>query len=285
MRRFHTIAFLLIAAGATSACRVDEVVKTEAIPTAGVRFINAVPDTAGAFGLDFRFVDLVENNVQFRMTYRNGPSTTAGVTASAQTEFFPAKAGSRHFRIFLDDTLQAIASTVLVDSTVTIEAGKTYTAILWGEARLGTMKLTFFEDTPADPGAQVALRVINATNAAIDGRYYASGGTAPATASWASVPAYSASSFVTAAPNTYLFNIRAAGSATNMFNDVTALKGAPADLIVGLDPLPGTTQAGSAVTLVVYPRTTAGARTPQTSAFTVPAGVNMWDRRPPRVFP
>jgi len=168
---------------------------------------------------------------------------------------------------------------------VVIEAGKTYTALLMGEARLGTMRLMFFEDTPADPGAQVSLRVINTTNAAIDGRAYVNGGTAPATATWASVPAYSVSSFVNFAPATYKYNIRAAGSATNMFTDVTALAGADANLLVGLDPLPGTTQAGSAVSLVVYPRSTAGARTPQTSAFTVPAGVNHWDRRPPRVFP
>ena len=285
MRRIQTTAMLLVAACVATACKVDEVIKTTAIPTAGVRFINAVPDSSGAFGMDFRFVDIVENNVQFRMTYRNGPATTAGVTASALTEFFPAQAGSRHFRIFLDDTLQSIASTVVVDSTVTLEANKTYTAILWGEGRNATMKLTFFEDTPADPGAQVSLRVINATNAAIDASYYASGGAAPGTPTWPAVAAYSVSAFSNAAPNTYLFKVRPAGSGVDMFADVTALKGAAADLVVGLDPLPGTTQAGSAVTLVVYPRSTAGARTPQSAAFQVPAGVNMWDRRPPRVFP
>ena len=285
MRRINTFAALVLAVGAVSACHPDEVIKTEDIPTAGVRFINAVPDTSGAFGLDMLFVDRVENNNQFRVTFRNGPATTGGVTASALTQFKNARAGSRQFRIFLDDTLQNIASVVLKDTTVVIEAGKTYTALLMGEARLGTMRLMFFEDTPADPGAQVALRVINTTNAAIDGRAYVNGGTAPATATWASVPAYSVSSFVNFAPATYKYNIRAAGSATNMFTDVTALAGADANLLVGLDPLPGTTQAGSAVSLVVYPRSTAGARTPQTSAFTVPAGVNHWDRRPPRVFP
>ncbi|MEA3246434.1 MAG: DUF4397 domain-containing protein [Gemmatimonadota bacterium] len=285
MRRFHTFATLLVIVGAAGACSPEAVIKTTAIPTAGVRFINAVPDTAGAFGLDFRWVDIPENNVHFRMTYRNGPATTAGVIASALTQFKNSQAGQRHFRIFLDDTLQAAASTVLKDSTVTLEAGKNYTAILWGEARNGTMKLKFYEEVVPDPGTQVALRVINATNAPIDGRHYVNGGTVPASATWASIPAYSVSSFVNAAPNTYKFNIRAAGSATNMFTDVTALVGAAADMEVGLDPLPGTSQAGSAVTLVVYPRSTAGTRAPQSSAFQVPAGVNMWDRRPPRVFP
>ncbi|MDA1081845.1 MAG: DUF4397 domain-containing protein, partial [Gemmatimonadetes bacterium] len=280
MRRMNTLAVLVLAAVVASACRPAEVIKTVSPPSAGVRFINAVPDSSGAFGLDMRFVDIVENNVFFRITYRNGPATTAGVTASALTQFRPARAGVRHFRIFLDDTLQAITSTVLKDTSVTLEVGKNYTAMLWGEARLGTMKLTFFEDVPADPGTSVAMRVINATNAAIDASYYVSGGAAPGTPTWPSIPAYSASSFSTAAVGSYLYRVRAAGSGANMFNDVTALKGANADLIVGLDPTPGTLQAGSAVTLVVYPRSTAGARTPQSSAFTVPAGVNMWDRRP-----
>ncbi|MEA3245509.1 MAG: DUF4397 domain-containing protein [Gemmatimonadota bacterium] len=279
MRRFHYFTALVLAAGAASACRPDEVIKTEDIPTAGVRFINAVPDSAGAFGLDFRWVDMVENNVQYRITFRNAPSTSGGVTAQTQTVFRPARAGARHFRIFLDDTLQNIATTVLKDSTVTLEAGKNYTAILWGEGRLGTMKLSFFEDTPADPASNVALRVINATNAAIDGRYYAQGGTAPAAATWASVPAYGVSSFVTATPGNYMFNIRAAGSATNMFNDLLALQGQAKT--VDIAGTPGTTQAGSAVTLVVFPRSTAGARTPQATAFQVPAGAFMWDRRPP----
>jgi len=283
MRRFFSALPVLALAGlAAGACRPDEVIKTEDIPTAGVRFINALPDSAGAFGLDFRFVDIVENNAQFRITFRNNPQTSSGAVGSAQTQFRPARAGARHFKIFLDDTLQAIASTALKDSTVTLEAGKNYTAILWGEARQGTMKLAFFDDVPADPATQVALRVINATNAAIDVRHYVDGGTAPATATWASVPAYGVSAFVTAAAARYRYNVRAAGGATNLFSDLLALPGAAKDAIVGIDALPGTTQAGSAVTLVVYPRSTAGARTPQTTAFQVPAGAFMWDRRPPR---
>jgi hypothetical protein len=44
----------------------------------------------------------------------------------------------------------------------------------------------------------------------------------------------------------------------------------------------GTTIAGSAITGVIFPRSTAGARTPQTAAFAAPAMTFMWDRRPPR---
>jgi hypothetical protein len=83
MRRI-TLSVLGLAAGATmSACSgPDKVITTPDTPTAGVRFINALPDSAGAFGLDFRFIDLVENSTQFRQSFRNTPTTTAGVTAS-----------------------------------------------------------------------------------------------------------------------------------------------------------------------------------------------------------
>src|SRR5262245_13677449 len=108
MRRISQLSMLVLAAGILSACRLDEVITTENIPTAGVRFINAVPDTAGASGLDFRFVDIVENSAHFRMTFRNGPSTSGGVTASSLTQYKAARAGARKFKIFLDDTLQNI---------------------------------------------------------------------------------------------------------------------------------------------------------------------------------
>ncbi|GDX86296.1 hypothetical protein LBMAG44_02090 [Gemmatimonadota bacterium] len=281
MRRFVRAYTLVLAAVVVGACSgTDTVIKTENIPTAGVRFINAVPDSAGAYGLDMRFVDIVESNAQFRIAFRNNPVTAGGVTASSQTQFKNARAGSRHFVIFLDDTLQAIASTKLKDTTVTFEAGKNYTAILWGAARAGAMKLRVFEDNPADPGANVALRVINAGDVAIEVRQYPQAGTAPATATWASVAPLSVSTFVNAAPANIMFNVRTAGTATNLFADLLALQGAPK--AADLEANPGTTVAGSAVTLVVFPRSTAGARTPQTAAFMVPSGSFMWDRRPAR---
>jgi hypothetical protein len=277
MRRFQYFTALVLAAGAASACRPDEIIKTEDIPTSGVRFINAVPDSAGAFGMDLRFVDIVENNAHYGVTYRNQPVTSGGVTASVRTQFKPARAGSRHFTIFLDDTIQAIASTKLKDTTVTLTAGQNYTAILWGNGRLGTMKLNFFDDTPADPGANVALRIINATSTAIDGRFFVTGTTAPATASWANVAPYSASAFVNTAPGAITYNVRLAGGAANLFTDMVAPPGTAKT--VDIEAIPGTTVAGSAVTLIVYPASTAGSRATQ---FATVGGAFQWDRRPPR---
>ena len=100
MRRIIPLSVLAI--GAVMACPTpDTVINTTAIPAAGVRFINAVPDTGGAFGLDMRFVDFVESNAQFRIPFRNAISSTSPFV-STLTEYKFAKEGSRHFVVFLD---------------------------------------------------------------------------------------------------------------------------------------------------------------------------------------
>jgi hypothetical protein len=298
MRRIYQLSVLCLAASVLSACYPDQIVNTENIPTAGVRFINAVPDSSGAFGFDMRFVDLVESNSQFFVTFRDGPSqtvasgTTDTLIIGSKIEFKGARAGSRHFRIFLSDTLQSIASTVIVDSTVTLVADHNYTFILWGNGRspkgaADAMHLTVLDDAPADPGPQVGLRVINATSAPIDARSYALGTTVPSTPTWANVAAYSATTWVNQAPGMIDYNITAAGGTTGMFTDRQALPGTAAFSSAGaggkldIEASPGTTVAGSAVTMIVFPRSVAGARTPQTKDFLIPNVVTMWDRRPP----
>ena len=292
MQRFFRFATLgILAVAAMTACAVDTITITPVTPTAGVRFINALPDSAGAFGLDFHFIDIVENSTAFRIPFRNAP--TGAVTAAAATaiQYRAAQAGSRHFAIFLDDSIQAITSKKLKDSTVTLVEGKNYTFILWGEARAGQMKLTVIDETIADPGAnKVALRVINAGGTAIDVRTFKANATLPTAATWANVGPLSASTFVTSDTGSIRYNVQPAGGGTVLFADMTALPGAPASSTAGpagkidTDPVPGTLVPGSAVTLVVFPRSTAGARTPQTAAFAIPAGAFIWDRRPARGY-
>ena len=288
MRRILQLSTLCIAAGVVSACAPEETVNAPVPPTAGVRFINAVPDTAGANGLDFRFIDKVENSAAFRVPFRNSPQTSAGVTASALIQYKPAEAGSRRFRVFLDDTLQAAASTVLKDSTVTLEAGHNYTFLLWGNARStgsDKMRMTVIDENVADPGNNVALRVINATGSAIDVRQY-TGSTVPGSATWGNLAAYSVSPYVTTTPSQIRYNVQPAGGGTTLFADALALIGQPIGTVTGgctvgldCDVSPGTTVPGSAVTLIVFPRSVAGSRA---ANFTTPGGSFMWDRRPPR---
>lgn len=299
MRRLLQLSVLCLAAGAASACYPDQVVNTENIPTAGIRFLNAVPDSGGAFGFDMRFVDIVESNAQFRISFRNSPvqsvnsGTSDTLVIGSTIEFKDARAGSRHFKIFLSDTLQSIAQTVIVDSTVTLVANHNYTFVLWGNGRspkgaADAMHLSVLDETPQDPGNQVGLRVINATSSAIDARAYARGSAVPAAPTWASVAPFSATTWVTQAPGTIDYNIRPAGSATAMFPDRQALPGAAAFSSAGtggkvdIDAAPGTTVAGSAVTVIVYPKSVVGARVPQGGQFSIPNVTTMWDRRPPR---
>lgn len=292
MRRILQLTMLCAVASVAGACSADKTIATENIPTGGVRFINAVPDTGAAFGLDFRFVDIVESNAQFRVLFRNNPTTSGGVTGSTQVEYKNARAGSRHFRIFLDDTIQTIASTVLKDSTINIEAGKNYTILLWGRARstgADKMQLKVIEESVADPGTNVALRVINATGNPVDVRQYAATGTLPGTPTWAGVGPYTISNYVTAAPAQIRYNVQPAGGGTALFADGLALIGNPngtqvGGCTVGLDceGAPGTTVPGSAITAIIFPPSVAGTKAPQGGSFANPQLTFIWDRRPAR---
>lgn len=286
MRRILQLSTLCLAAGVVSACKPSEVEVVPHSPTAGVRFVNAVPDTGGAGGLDFRFVDVVENSSAFKVTFRNNPQSSGGVTASSAIQYKAAAAGSRHFKIFLDDTLQAAASTVLKDSTVTLVDTHNYTVLVWGNARGGGLKMNVIDEAVPDPSAQVALRVINATSAAVDVRQYVSGATPPAGATWANIPAYGISNYVTVAPNQIKFNVQPAGGGTALFADQLGLIGQPlgtktAGCTVGVDcdVVPGTTVPGSAVTLIIFPPSVAGSRA---ASFSTVGSSFMWDRRPAR---
>src|SRR5207253_232375 len=142
-----------------------------------------------AFGMDFRWVDLVENNAHYRITFRNTPSASVPFV-STTIEYKGAREGSRHYKIFYDDTLQAVAAATVgagpgADSTVTLVANKNYTAMLWGNGRSALaadkMHVTWMTD---DIGGNtdttvVGLRVINATSAAIDVRTYLTGAALP----------------------------------------------------------------------------------------------------------
>jgi hypothetical protein len=284
MRRILQLSALCLIMGTLSACSTpDQVVATEDIPTSGVRFIHAVPDT---IAMDLRAVDIVENG-QFQIPFRNNPVTTSGITASSLIEFKNARAGSRHFRLFLDGSTAAVASTVIKDTTLTLTAGKNYTFLLMGSAKAGTMKLSIIEENVTDPGTNVGLRVINTTSGALDFRQYATTGTLPAAPTWAAVPAYSLSAFVNATPGPIKINAQPAGGGAALF-DAQAITGSPAlsggatctgTLRCDLDAIPGTTVAGSAVTAIAFPASTAGTGAAQ---FAAPGVSFMWDKRPTR---
>jgi hypothetical protein len=278
MHRMFRLSVLALALGGAAACSPEKVVETEDIPTAGIRFINAVPDT---IGFDFRPVDIVENTAFYGVNFRT----------TNQIFYKNARAGARSFRVFLSngnlglpaEEQQAIASTVVENLDITLVAGKRYTVIMWGYARPGSTPartLTVLEDDPADPGAQVALRVINAAAGlgALDVRQYPDAGTVPGAPTWANVPEMTASSYVNAPAGRIRYNVRLAGSATNLIaTDALAPVGIAET--IDIDAIPGTTLAGSAVSAIIFPRSVAGSRA---ANFTTPGIFFVWDRRPPR---
>lgn len=288
MRNLFPIAMLL-GAGVVAACNPDQVVKTEDIPTAGIRFINAVPDTGG---MDFRPVDIVENSQFYNVTFK---STTL-------LYYKNARAGTRHFKVFRTPTATdpsatqlATAQTVVVDlNNEVLEAGKLYTYVLWGYSRTGStpaMQLTRFTDDPADPGAQIALRIINAcipgvcgaaANGTLDVRAFtaAQGIGAPA-ATYTSVAPLTASAYqnIATAAAAYTVDFRPAGGVTT--GAALASGAAPLGVAETIDvqALPGTSVAGSGITALIFPRAVAGS---QGGTATTPAVIFIWDRRPPR---
>lgn len=229
------------------------------VPLAVTRFINALPDTGAT---DWTYIDGIENSPR-----------EFGVPFRGTTPYQAVSPGNRHLRIFPTSTNPALTSVPLVDQPVPLEMDKRYTALVLGFARTGSnppMDFMLVEDNPPDPGNRVALRVINTTRDPIDVRVYLSGGTLPATPTWANVPPLSVSSYVLVDPGTYLYNVQPAGGGFRLFRDAQALVGAPAT--ADLEALPGTTVAGSAVSGIVYPGSIVGSAAPQTSAFIFTTG-------------
>src|SRR3954466_1385983 len=102
MRRITQLSVACLAAGVSACSGRDAVTETGVEPTGGVRFINAVADTAGSAGVDFRFVALVKNNAKSPIPFRNSISRSGGIPASPRIQYRAPPAGTRHFRIFLD---------------------------------------------------------------------------------------------------------------------------------------------------------------------------------------
>jgi hypothetical protein len=279
MRRILKISVLCLAAGALSACRPDEVIESEVIPTAGVRFIHAVPDLPA---VDFRFVDLVESNAHYNVAFRGGPTTSGGITALTKVQFKAARAGARQWRIFRNSTSQTTATIVIDEGTTDLTAGHNYTFLLWGYSNTANgpaMQLTVIDET-VDPGSQVALRVINATANAIDVAHYPDGGTAPVTPQWNDVPGMTVSTIVNTAPGRIRFDVSDA-LGTPIITNALALPGSPAVTTAPgpFDAVPGTTVAGSAVTAIVFPPSIAGSGA---ASFSSTGHGFVWDKRPPR---
>jgi hypothetical protein len=286
---------LALASGAMlMACRGDggTAIFADNGAVAFVRFVNAIPDSGGQ---DWRFVDQIEGSpTTFNMAFR-------GVFPGATYQ--QASAGTRHLKVFqasfdqlYNDPTKAspdIVSTVFVDSTFTLEEGHHYSLIAVGSLQAHTAKLLILDDDFTDPGANVAVRVVNlGVASSIDAYASASGGNSALPAPLVSgLAAYTASAWSPMATGAMAIRANSAGSTTlPAMVDANAPAGVAADKANDLTAVGGSTIAGSVFTAFIFPPATAGTRGALVVAGTCPtkcttAGVVFAvDKYPPSGF-
>lgn len=225
--RVSRLLLLPLAAIAVTACSNDDGVTTNARPPlGGVRLINAVPD----FGaVDIRMVDQVEWSVSSVTT-----SANTGLPFRAATIHWATEAKARHIRVFPTSNDIAVASQILVDTTITVVADKNVTWLLVGSgAAGGSMRFVQIDDdVPTLTQDQLAARIVSAsavTPSAIDGYFVATTSTAitAMTPTFAAVPSYSASQYAVRGLAAFAARITAAGTTTPVYS-ATAPAGAVA---------------------------------------------------------
>jgi Domain of unknown function (DUF4397) len=256
-----------VVVAAIGACNDDEITNTTPPPLAGVRFINAMPDTGP---VDIRMIDQVEwSAFALSLAFRSG------------TEHQPTEATTRRLRVFPTSPAAAITSAFMLDTTLTFTANQNYTVLLTGSAKTNpkTIRFVALADAPPTP-TDVALRAFNLGCAAgsID-LYLTRQATDPLPAQpvISNVAPMAASQYVTRAPDTLLFaTVTNAGGNTA----VAAAQGPRATVTSGARPAAGVNTAGTALSAFCFPRSVAGTSAPQTAGFLTPAVVYFVDRQP-----
>ena len=268
--KLSKVLLLAMVAGAVVGCDDDgKLGVTDPGPLAKVRFINAVPDT-GAVNL--RFVDRLENLPTFlAVPFRGGSGLYQGITP-----------GSRQMRVFPLDTTVAGASTRLVDTTFTFEANQSYTILYAGQTKAPngdplSDRLVFLRDDVPTPGsASIAVQVIHAAvgTGAVDvyiGRDTGTVVTAPVVSKISNLAYLARTAYTTLPPrprltdSLYTVAVTAPGSTTKLFQSTPNEPGLPISGSVSAQA--GVQIANSVMTVVLFPRSTAGTR----AATTAPA--------------
>lgn len=280
----------VLALGLLAGCREDgsDPVVPVIPPLAYVRYINAVPDTNNTL---VRWIDQVEYVPQ---TFVNVPFRGIG-----QGNYQGVDVRAKRIRVFLADFVNftpAINTTVLLDTSITFEAGKYYTLLHAGYARAGSTPkqgLRVIEDVHPTPGTNIATRYINAGVGigTMDLYQVATATTAPSgTPTVGGLALYGVSPYTTraAAAATFATAGTAPGSTTALFTTAApagvlgnpfapAANGIPA--VPAVDPISGGRVPGSVMTAVAFPATVTGSRA---ASFTTPGLVYFLDKQPPR---
>jgi len=256
----------LVAVAATAvlaACTDEDVTTATRPPLAGVRYINAVNDTAR---LDFRMVD----QIQYSANTITGPSGTGapGLTFREGSEYYPVEAKARRINVFSLANLEAATvQQVLHDTLITFEANKNYTLLYIGSARGNTDRFMVIEDTPPATVAanQVAYRVYNISSAGVDAYFTPTDTSAiSGTPAFAGVGSMTATAYVARDTGSVAMRVTAAGSAMPVAS-VVAGRGTLGTAAV--NPIAGSAVPGTVFTAYVFPASVTGSTAPQTAAF------------------
>ncbi len=241
-------------------------------PLAAVRFVNAVPDT---MAMDYRIVDIATNAGMYDAAFRGN-----------QGFYNPILAGEHTIKVFLSSTDPAITQTVVNETTFNFVEGKSYSFVHSGFMRSGqtpAVAVAIVEDAAPTPAAgKIAVRALNLA-AGLGGVDVFIGttisGLPSATAQWANVAFGVFTAYVELDTAAYRVAATGAGTTTPLLVANTV---APAGLAASgtASAIAGVKMAGSALTIVVFPRSVAGSSAPQTSAFTTPSAAFLYDRRP-----
>ncbi|WP_411281511.1 DUF4397 domain-containing protein [Gemmatimonas sp.] len=245
-------------------------------PLAFVRYINAVPDTLNT---TVRFIDQVQYSP---ITFVNVAFRGLG-----QGSYQPTEAGARKFRVFTysADVSAAGNTNILVDTTITFEAGKYYTLLHLGYARAGStpkQRIVSITDVfPATP-AGIAFRAIHAGLDVGNVDIYATPTTTDVIAGaplFANVALNTVSAYLARATGAFAARVTAAGSTTAVISTAAPVGTAGS---ASVDPLGGATIAGSIITAIAFPASPANSAG---TRFTTPGVAYFVDKQPPRTTP
>jgi hypothetical protein len=286
---------LTISAGAVAvlACAKDATFVVPLPDYAGIRWINAVPDTMQQ---DFRIVDIVSVAGLFNANFRGNLKFHQ-----------PIEAGTRTVRVFLSSDDPEITKTVLQESVLPLAVGASYTFIHAGFARTGSTPARapwFITDVPPTPLADsVGLRIIHAGAGMgnLDINVIRRGSdTLPDVplrtvvygdlSTWAMLKADSMRVFhprvgvdSTVFYDTLRVIVTAAGTKTPRLVTAALTLGAPNTINTGTaEPIGGAAIRGTVMTAVVVPASVPGS---QATSFTTPGALELVDRRPPMLSP
>ena len=261
-----------LAVAALAACSDDDVTTASRPPLAGVRYINALPDTGT---VDIRMIDQLEYSA-------NTIAGSGGLIFRDGTEYFPVEAKARKIRVFsLQNTSLSTVSAIVLDTTISFEANKKYTLLLTGLARNKTARFRVIEDTPPSTvgTGNIAVRTYNAGAGPMDAYLLASTTTAIAGApTFSAVADLAASTFTVRPAGAFAVRVAAPGSTTAIAS-VQAGAGTAGTAL--LNPVAGATVPGTVFSAYIFPRSVAGSGAPQTAAFQSPSVQLFVDQLPP----